>query len=570
MPRELWNQGRVVGYSSYEMYVRQFLSENPDKEPASEREWLSSTVANGSSIILKVTTLGWEHVDDGWEKTIPLDANSRLCAANTIYGSFFMGESGEDRSQVYNVVNYGSLISNDSQSSPPDVTDQNSKIPSQAFLSNRDNLRDELKAYSSIIDGVVIQPGTWERTEKGHPYKDLKPNMSLPPVVKLLASNKPESSFTILLTGFTHRAVISGVTGLDGSTVPTSPEDGSFLGPAQFPWSAKIVFITPTVYTDLHTKTKYTRKIPRTTDAVTLQNLSIIDMKDDSLFSWYNENYSESRIDMSVGPYSSPDNRASVLTVHRKLNKYAPGLYGTNNTNSGNTFVNDYLNPIDTVAPGNVKMFQNWSEADMTEYESTYPGVLSMSRDDDGMVSTLDSDNKRVKFADVDVKEITVKHKPVFYELSDKSFVDIEAKALIVSTGKRKGLALSLSNSLSDTQYTVTSDIGKLGIPGVCGFTQYYEGANPKRYQPKCGNITVEALLLALSQDCSIDILGKEMKILKSGLSNQKYDDEGEPSEGPEDQGYIQMPNGLRLYISSVKPTGSIPFGSIGIGWTDA
>ena len=569
MPRELWNQGRVVGYSSYEMYVRQFLSENPDKEPASEREWLSSTVANGSSIILKVTTLGWERVDDGWEKTIPLDANSRLCAANTIYGSFFIGESGQDRSQVYNVVNYGSLISNDSQSSPPDVTDQNSKIPSQAFLSSRDNLRDELKAYSNIIDGVVIQPGTWERTEQGHPYKDLKPNMSLPPVVKLLASNKPESSFDILLTGFTHRAVISGVTGLDGSTVPTSPEDGSFLGPAQFPWSAKIIFITPTIYTDLHTKIKYTRKIPRTANAVTLRNLSIIDMKDNDLFSWYDTNYSDSTIDMSVGPYCSLDNSASVLTVHRKLNKYPPGLYGTNNTNSGNTFVDDYLNPIDTVAPGNVKMFQNWSEADMIEYESTYPGVLSMSRDDDGIVSTLDSDKKRVKFADVDVKEITVKNKPASYKFTDGVTRDITAKALIVSTGKRKGLSLSLSNSLSDSQYTITSDIGAEDAK-FCGNTTYYEGANNNRYQPRSGNISVENLLLALSQDCSIDILGKEMKILKSGLSNQKYDNRGNPSDAASGQGYIQMPNGLRLYISSVKPTGSIPVGSIGIGWTDA
>ena len=569
MPRELWNQGRVVGYSSYEMYVRQFLSENPDKEPASEREWLSSTVANGSSIILKVTTLGWERVDDGWEKTIPLDANSRLCAANTIYGSFFIGESGEDRSQVYNVINYGSLISNDSQSSPPDVTDQNSKIPSQAFLSSRDNLRDELKAYSNIIDGVVIQPGTWERTEQGHPYKDLKPNMSLPPVVKLLASNKPESSFDILLTGFTHRAVISGVTGLDGSTVPTSPEDGSFLGPAQFPWSAKIIFITPTIYTDLHTKIKYTRKIPRTANAVTLRNLSIIDMKDNDLFSWYDTNYSDSRIDMSVGPYCSLDNSASVLTVHRKLNKYAPGLYGTNNINGGNTFVDDYLNPIDTVAPGNVKMFQNWSEADMSEYESTYPGVLSMSRDDDGMVSTLDSNKKRVKLADVDLKEIAVLNKPSTYELTDGLHVDITAKALIASTGKRKGLSLSLSDSLSDSQYTITSDASAESAK-FCGKTIYYEGSNPRRYQPRSSNISVEQLLLALSQDCSIDILGKEMKILKSGLSAQRYDSDGNPSDDAEHQGYIQMPNGLRLYISSVKPTGNIPVGSIGIGWTDA
>ena len=60
------------------------------------------------------------------------------------------------------------------------------------------------------------------------------------------------------------------------------------------------------------------------------------------------------------------------------------------------------------------------------------------------------------------------------------------------------------------------------------------------------------------------------MKILKSGLSNQKYDNRGNPSDAASGQGYIQMPNGLRLYISSVKPTGSIPVGSIGIGWTDA
>lgn len=569
MPRELWNQGRVVGYSSYEMYVRQFLSENPDKEPASEREWLSSTVANGSSIILNVTTLGWERVDDGWAKTIPLDANSRLCAANTIYGSFFIGECSQDRSKVYNVVNYGSLISNDSHSSPPDVTDQNSKIPSQAFLSSRDNLRDELKAYSSIIDGVVIQPGTWERTEQGQPYKDLKPNMSLPPVVKLLASDEPRSSFNILLTGFTHRAVISGVTGLDGSTASTSPEDGSFLGPAQFPWSAKIIFITPTIYTDLHTKVKYTRKIPRTAGALTLQNLSIIDMRGDNLFSWYNTNYSESRIGMSVGPYFSLDNRASVLTVHRRLSKYAPGLYGTDNINGGDTFVDDYLNPIDTVAPGNVKMFQNWSEADMAEYESTYPGVLSMSRADDGMVSTLDSNKKMVKVADVDIKDITIANEPATYELTNGSHVNITAKALITSTGKRKGLALSMSSSLSDSQYTVTSDVSAEDAK-FCGNTRYYEGSNPRSYRPRSSNISVENLLLALSQDCSIDILGKEMKILKNGLSNQKYDSDGNPSDAASGQGYIQMPNGLRLYISSVKPTGSIPVGSIGIGWTDA
>ena len=51
------------------------------------------------------------------------------------------------------------------------------------------------------------------------------------------------------------------------------------------------------------------------------------------------------------------------------------------------------------------------------------------------------------------------------------------------------------------------------------------------------------------------------MKALKAGL-------ERETSAG--NQGYIQLPNGLRLYISATKPTATdIPVGSIGIGWAE-
>ena len=30
---------------------------------------------------------------------------------------------------------------------------------------------------------------------------------------------------------------------------------------------------------------------------------------------------------------------------------------------------------------------------------------------------------------------------------------------------------------------------------------------------------------------------------------------------------YIEMKNGVRLYISSTAPTGNIPDGSVGVGW---
>ena len=45
MPRQIWNEGRVVGYSAYEVYVKHALSVDPDHEPATEKEWLASMMA---------------------------------------------------------------------------------------------------------------------------------------------------------------------------------------------------------------------------------------------------------------------------------------------------------------------------------------------------------------------------------------------------------------------------------------------------------------------------------------------------------------------------------------------
>ena len=53
MPQVIYNEGRVQGYNAYEIYIRQLLSEFPDAEVPSEKEWLSSILANGLSMILK-------------------------------------------------------------------------------------------------------------------------------------------------------------------------------------------------------------------------------------------------------------------------------------------------------------------------------------------------------------------------------------------------------------------------------------------------------------------------------------------------------------------------------------
>ena len=36
--KQIYNEGRVVGYSSYDIYVRQLLSSDPTAVPMTERE----------------------------------------------------------------------------------------------------------------------------------------------------------------------------------------------------------------------------------------------------------------------------------------------------------------------------------------------------------------------------------------------------------------------------------------------------------------------------------------------------------------------------------------------------
>ena len=43
--KQLYNEGRVLGYASYESYVREVLSIDPNAELLTEREWLAATMS---------------------------------------------------------------------------------------------------------------------------------------------------------------------------------------------------------------------------------------------------------------------------------------------------------------------------------------------------------------------------------------------------------------------------------------------------------------------------------------------------------------------------------------------
>lgn len=280
MPKELYNEGRILGYSAYEEYVKHSLSENPNVEPASEREWLASTLGNGTSMLLKVRADVMHnklHYID-----YPLPENSLLGSANTIIGNLFLGQAECDEiGWATKITDYGAGISNTAVTSPSttdDATDYESftlqswiedkgshkenfkTTPTYQYTVNDgyenntvsyDNVEGkskpaaELIQYLKIQDGLVLQPGDWFNTDSGNPYKDMAPNTLEVPVVRLVFANVIKSDFYLLLTAFADRKVLTGISGLDGSTDTDKPQNGDFLGPAVYPWANKIVFTYP-------------------------------------------------------------------------------------------------------------------------------------------------------------------------------------------------------------------------------------------------------------------------------------------------------------------------------------
>jgi hypothetical protein len=541
MPRQIWNEGRVQGYSAYEIYLKQALSDDPDLQPATEREWLASSIACGSSMVVKIpkTSNYTGYLD------ISLPENSKLCAANVIFANLFLGDCEYDVNSYFakRVINYGFCISN-TLNFHPDTN--GTQIPTTDDDISLESVLSYSEAYNKIIDGVVIQPGKWKETgDEAGQYMDLSPDMSKSPFIRIFYSGKIESTIQIMLTGFTIRSVISGVCGLDGSYNATSPQDGTFLGPAQFPWAAKIIFSQSTATSISLNMSNYIRKIKGEKAVSKLRGKSLVDMEtcDPSIF--YSSKQPDAKIDFDSCNLDSPDGKGNILTIHSKSEKYSPAIYATRYDPDKEKS----LSPFNVVGKGAVQMFDDsTSDADMKGYEKTYPGTFALRRKDDGSVETLNENNDVIPVARIDHKELSYTNL-----VTD----DKKAKGVVTSVGNKKSLSVSLSGNDTDSQLTIGDD----GTSNVSiGSTSFNKGAMDK-LSPSSSNITPAYILEAIANNKSIDILGDRMKALKAGL-------EKETSAG--NLGYIQLPNGLRLYISATKPTATdVPIGSIGIGWTE-
>lgn len=551
MPRKIFNEGRVAGYSAYEIYTKlhQATVTNPTVQPASEREWLASSLAMGSSMLLKIEADTNHEDNENWTKDIQFPDNTLLCAANTIMASFFTGEgeygvqqsAGMHPNWANRVSDYGSLISNTTELHPAGDVGPTGTVPVKASAIENwtQAQKDKLANYMKIVDGIIIQPGTWESSKNKPPEMDLAADLGTYPRIRLLFKGPITTDFEILLTGFSIRAVVIGETGLAGSTGTTGfgkPQDGDFLGPEQFPWANKVIFSVPSSYIAYFASGAYTRKLPASADEYqTVKDTSVIDMKTTQPETYYTTNYPDARVQTNVSEFTTLGDGTAVLTVYQKKDIYPPALYGTfvdaNGTN--------YLNPLDVVAPGTVKMFENATEEELKDYEDTFDGTFGMNKNDDGTIGVLDKDDNLVPAADVTVQEV---------DYTNPGGSSVKAKKVITKTGTKQAQSISISGDVAGNQYTVGAD----GASNkTVGNTTANVGSQTK-ITPATSNINWAALLEALANNKSIDILGDNLKLVKAGLPDN----------------YIQFPNGLRLYISSKEPPDTdVPEGSIGIGW---
>ena len=358
---KIYNEGRVVGYSAYELYVKHSLSEDPNTPPATELEWLSSTIAMGSSMLLKIPT---DEVSGHHFVDFQLPEDTKLAAANTILGSLFLGEAVVDATGwAQKVTSYGPLLTNSStRPTTGQHTAESTEYPTSLSSQLSTTQQKQILNYMKVVDGIVIQPGNWSATNST-PAKDMSPVLSERPRVRIFLSDAVKEAFYVLLTGFTLRTVLAGVSGLDGSTDTSNniPEDGAFLGPGIFPWANKIVFSIPSMYATYFLDNKYLRKMSangnpsaKESSAKEVHRIPVVDMETTDPATYYSSNFSDSRVPLDVVDLNKINGDA-VLTVYQRDIAFPPALFGTKVTATGE----QYASPLDTVAPGTVKMFND-------------------------------------------------------------------------------------------------------------------------------------------------------------------------------------------------------------------
>lgn len=534
--RSIYNEGRVVGLSAYEIYLKHFLSEVgvdsngvPKVEPATEREWLSSTIGMGSSVLLKL------RANDSDTVTYQLPENCDLKSGNTIIASFFKGTAEFQNDGIY------------AKSCKPD----------EATSWSEDQIS-QLKQYMKIVDGVVINNDSTSATVKF--MIDGKITLGEEPL--------------IILTGFTLNQALVGQT----KTTLDDAENFDFLGPQVITQTNKIVFTIPSSSSKYITQGRYSRKIPTTSPVVEVKSTPIIDMATDPA-SGYSK-YAESRIQYIVTKLDNLNAKGSVLTTYDRGSGNIPaGLYGTLVTDEGEHTT--YLYPIDTHAPGNVKIFENVADAE--SYKRAVPYSNVMLKKDDGQIVTLIEDaygniiesplvkisssmifNDGSSLSKVTIASGNVEATNILGGVPDPNTSPDPTSTISVDNLNWKDILKSLDkNQLIDILGDVLKHIkGKVEVKesGI-----YYPGKVHADKLKSTGDTEVGGSATIHGSTTVEESLSVKGDSAVSGDSKV----EGKLTLG---ENYIQFSghsddDGLRLYVSKSKPERGMREGDIGIGW---
>lgn len=268
--REIYNEGRVVGYNQYELYLRNILARNPNASILTERQWLSASLSSNMSMILRIKAGTTRGVHD-----YLLPEYSDLCGCTVIFGSIFEGKPNfgedDDSDWAVRIDDYGRLVQNDVDKNPvtPGMPED---VPTKDDPISLGDFAKQCKEYIKVTGALMFQPGEWIDnvyytglltqdgdqilTQDGRQLnvpqtnyeaeKSLDPDLSKPGFIRLAINSDIENEFYILFHGFSYKSLVEGEVGYNYIPDIGSPANGDFLGPGSFPWGCPITLTVST------------------------------------------------------------------------------------------------------------------------------------------------------------------------------------------------------------------------------------------------------------------------------------------------------------------------------------
>lgn len=263
--KQIFNEGRIVGLSTYELYIRQLLSNDVNAHPLSESEWLASGMSANASMILKIPSGTLAGVHD-----YILPVGSDLCGCSIIYASIFEGKvkTTDDCDWALGVNDYGRLVSN-TATSHPETPGQPENVPAKEDpITITEDFAEQCRNYLKVTSALMFQPGTWVPVngftswlteesnqnddrivipiEEGDLSVDCVPDLTQRGFIRLAIAEDITTDLLVLINGFSRRSLQINPTSPGQAVGASNPENGDFLGPALFPWACKIVLVVTT------------------------------------------------------------------------------------------------------------------------------------------------------------------------------------------------------------------------------------------------------------------------------------------------------------------------------------